>query len=276
MPSKSIRWAFNISKWNPSHCDMLLATSYVQTEEKARLGRFVFKKDFKSSLVGRLMMRKFVSNLSNKPYNSIQFLRDEKGKPYLADSDNYPQLNFNVSHQGDYVVLAGESSDNKLGIDVMKLEYTGGKSLSEFFRLMTRHFSSTEWRTIRDAGNERAQIAMFCRHWCLKESYVKAIGVGITVNLQDISFKINTKLLSKCHVVKDTELFIKGDKLSNWTFQEMLLDDEHCTAVAINSGDVEDCVFRELTFTELVADAIPLLEKDDVYCNNFFKKLDKK
>lgn len=270
MANASVRWAFNFSKWNPSHSDMLLASSCVQIEEKERLGRFYFRKDLKSSLIGRLMMRKFVCEMSGKKYNEIKFLRDDKGKPILFEGDNYPKLNFNVSHQGDYVVLAGECSSVNLGVDVMKLEYSGGKPLGEFFRLMDRHFSPQEWVTIKSSGTEKQQIAMFCRHWCLKECYVKAVGVGITINLQNISFKINTKFLDKNFIVNDTELYIKGIKL-DWEFQEMLLDDQHCVAVALSNSSTS-IFFREIDFNELIEGCVPLLPADEQYCLNYFKK----
>jgi phosphopantetheinyl transferase len=55
-----------------------------------------------------------------------------------------PSILFNVSHQGDLAVLAGATGclpGHSLGVDVMKFEYSGGKTLSEFFRIMTRNFS---------------------------------------------------------------------------------------------------------------------------------------
>lgn len=216
MSNNSARWAFNFTKWSPTYNDLLQSTACIQQEEKQRIGRFVFKKDFKSSLIGRLMMRKFVANSTNIPYNEVNIKRDEKGKPFVENCN----VTFNVSHQGDFTVFAGDFNDGILGIDVMKLEYKGGKSLKEFFRIMTRQFSQYEWSEIFNAGNEKQQLAMFCRHWCLKESYVKATGVGITINLQEISFKINTKQLNTDNIVDDTELYIKGEKIRGGNFMK--------------------------------------------------------
>lgn len=271
MANKNIRWAFNFSKWSPKYSDIMLSTTCIQSDEKERLSRFVFKKDFKSSLIGRLLMRKFVHEATLYPYNDIRFLRDERGKPVL--SIPHSNLAFNVSHQGDYVVLAGNVGDI-LGVDVMKLEYTGGKSVRDFFHVMRRQFSENEWITIKNCGNEKDQIAMFCRHWCLKESYVKAVGVGITVNLQDISFKINTPALSKERVTADSELYVEGVQ-RQWCFEEMLINDEHCVAVARPSNvcttNME--LFREIDFDTVVLNAVPLLEQDVTYCAQYFNKL---
>lgn len=162
MNTKTIRWAFNVSKWCPTYSEVQLASSCVQVEEKERLARFVFKDDVKRSLIGLLMMRKYVCEASGKPYNEIQFKRDINGKPQLIN--NSLNLQFNVSHQGDYVVCAGEIGHIMLGVDVMKLEYSGGKPLSEFFRIMNRQFSPEEWITIKGSGTEKEQLAMFCRY----------------------------------------------------------------------------------------------------------------
>ena len=185
----STRWAFNFSKWEPTEKELLLATSCIQVEEKARLAKFVFRKDFKASLVGRLLMRKFVSKYTGISYNKVNFRRDCREKPFYETTDTAAQtVSFNVSHQGSYAVLAGEVEKINIGVDVMKLEYSGGKKTEDFFRLMDSQFTDNEWKTIKGPlwSSDYDKISRFYRHWALKESYVKAIGVGITMDLKKI------------------------------------------------------------------------------------------
>lgn len=75
---------------------------------------------------GRLMIRKLVAEKLNIPWNNIRLQRTAKGKPVLAkDSSNpYPNFNFNISHQGDYAVLAAEP-ELQVGIDIMKTSFPG-------------------------------------------------------------------------------------------------------------------------------------------------------
>lgn len=273
MSNNSVRWAFNSTTWNPAHSEMMLATSCIQAEEKERLAKFIFKEDFKSSLIGRLLMRKFVNEFQGIPYNEIRFCRDEKGKPFLSDKNC--NINFNVSHQGDYVVLAGELEHVEMGVDVMKNEYAGGKTVPEFFRIMNRQFSALEWQSIKNCRSETEQVGMFCRHWALKESYVKAIGVGITTNLQDITFKVNTQTLAKDALVTDTKLILKNE-VQNWMFEESLLDNHHCVAVAVKRNTSSNLFFKEVSFSELTANSVSLFAPDELYTENFFKKLCKK
>lgn len=71
--------------------------------------------------VGRLLMRKAVSEGIGQPYDKIMFSRTSSGKPYIEENSKF---SFNVSHHGDFCVLAAEQDAN-VGVDVMKVEYKG-------------------------------------------------------------------------------------------------------------------------------------------------------
>ncbi|XP_050293160.1 L-aminoadipate-semialdehyde dehydrogenase-phosphopantetheinyl transferase [Anthonomus grandis grandis] len=271
MSKPGVRWCFNISKWSPTYQELLLAVSCIQTEEKIRLNKFYFNKDFKYSLIGRLMMRKFVSENCQMDYSAVKFIRDEHGRPLLENSEL--NVSFNVSHQGDYTVFVGECDSMALGVDVMKLEYTGGKSLHEFFRVMKRNFSTEEWKQVYAMKTKQEQIGRFCRLWSLKEAYTKAVGVGITMKLDDLTFT-PVKDLSKDHYVDDTRLEVEGKYMQNWKFQEILIDDEHCVSIATNQ-EVDKLEFKEISFKELMENAKGFLPQDESYCLEYFKKPNK-
>lgn len=266
-----VRWAFNFASWNPTRAELLTATSCIQQEEKDRIAKFVFLRDFKASLVGRLLMRKFVHDYTGVAYNEIRFIRDERGKPLLTFPEN-SELKFNVSHHGSFCVLAGHIGSSLLGVDVMKFERERHKDLDEYFRIMSRQFTRDEWDTITRSPQKYDQITMFYRHWSLKESYVKAVGVGITERLQNLSFKINTDKLNKVQITADTELHIYGEK-ANWFFEEMLLDDDHCVAVALDNKEFlsNTNIFKFITFNELTKNCISLLDQDEVYCDRVLR-----
>ncbi|XP_050075235.1 L-aminoadipate-semialdehyde dehydrogenase-phosphopantetheinyl transferase [Anopheles maculipalpis] len=286
-----VRWAFDLAGWRPSLADLLLATSCIQPEEKNTLQRFVFRDDFNASLIGRLMMRRFVQLATDLAYDEIKFERDSKGKPFLKNEG--VAVDFNVSHQGRYAVLAGMAtsgtkqqsnsstkSSPKIGVDVMKIEYGGGKPLDEFFRLMTRNFSDDEWRYIRGRSDENAQLEAFMRNWCLKESYVKNVGVGITVDLRKISFRIQTELLARDRVVSDTTLRVNSEPMGNWRFEESLIDRDHCVAVSLENvpaaEDLSGNCFELIDFKALVEGHRPLLAIDENYCEGIISKEYKK
>lgn len=268
MRMESIRLAFNFGSWKPTKQEWLLGIACVQPEEKDRIMKFVFKKDAKSALIGRLLMRKVLSEHLNIPFNKVILKRTTKGKPYLANEDIESPLrnfSFNISHQGDFTVLAAQPHV-AVGVDVMKTVYPSGSStVTSFFHTMRKQFTPDEWQTIKSQEGEWKQLEIFYRHWCLKESYVKAIGTGIGIDLQAVEFKVNTIEILPQTIVCDTQLFLNGMEMDEWMFEETKLDNLHHVAVAVGpSGKkMEDksfriSNFREVPFVDIASSAIPL------------------
>lgn len=271
MAHNNVRWAFNASAWKPSEDQIIAASSFIQPEEKLRISKYVFQNDAKSSLIGRLMLRKYVHISTSMPYEEVRFGRDDRGKPYLLGIGDVP-ISFNVSHQGDFVVLAGNTSSN-IGIDVMKIEPPINKNIPEFFRIMNRQFSSHEWETICSYPTEMEQVACFYRLWCLKESYVKNIGFGITVPLQEISFSIKTRKMNVGEMISDTVLYERKNLKHDWVFEETLLDEAHAVAVSSRvEGIIPAEPYQFLIFEDLVKEAKPLCESDRKFGTDFMKK----
>lgn len=282
------RWAFDFLSWKPSLQDLKTAVSLVQSEEKVRLSKFMFQEDFKASLAGRLLMRHFVRHAMSIGNHQFKLSRDAREKPYLMEIDgatnwNNKVIDFNVSHQGSFACLAGYVNDRnetnssmKLGVDVMKIEYTGGKPLSEFFRLMTRNFSTDEWTQIKSFNSNIGKLEAFMRNWCLKESYVKNIGTGITVDLSKLKFVITTEDLSEDNVITDTRLEIDGQLLDDFVFEESLLGTEHCVVVSLHNPPADEprkpFLFELIQFEELIRNATPLSEPDEKYCVEILNK----
>lgn len=99
------------------------------------------------------------------------------GKPYL---ENYPQIHFNISHCKGRVVCA--VGDEVVGIDVEQIHpYKDG--------VLRKVLSPIEKEQMETAAEVLKQ-ELFFRFWTLKESYVKAVGCGITVPLTEISFRL--------------------------------------------------------------------------------------
>ncbi|XP_070800052.1 L-aminoadipate-semialdehyde dehydrogenase-phosphopantetheinyl transferase isoform X1 [Pituophis catenifer annectens] len=278
---ESIRWAFSYRTWAPCCEEWLLAMRLVQPEEKKRIEQFVFGRDAKAAMAGRLMIRKLIAERLKIPWNKIQLQRTSQGKPVLINTLSSTQSNFsfNVSHQGNYTVLAAEP-DCQVGIDIMKTTMPGSGSIPDFFQLMKRQFTEEEWRVIKSMKNEWLQLDMFHRHWALKESFVKAIGVGIGFDLQRIEFNVSPVELEVGKTYNETIVHLDGEEEKEWTFEETRLDDCHHIAVALgkagefgkyHSGMIPSNkpAFTLLTFNDLVASAIPLTPEDPACWESF-------
>lgn len=104
------------------------------------------------------------------PY-SLQ--KGEHGKPFLAQ---YPAVHINLSHCNK-AVLCGVGGV-PLGIDV-----EGQRPFRE--RVMQRVLMEEEQQAVLQAEQPAWQ---FLRFWTLKESFVKALGIGISYPMRQISF----------------------------------------------------------------------------------------
>jgi len=275
--SQGIRWAFNIKDWRPTKLQWKLSLQCVQKEERERCNRFYFIDDCKSSLVGQLLMRKAVNESISAEYDKIIFTRTSSGKPYLV-GENENRIFFNVSHNGDFCVLASEIY-MPVGVDVMKVEYRSAKPLSSYFELMKKQFSTFEWDFISLPGSEREQLERFYRLWCLKESYLKAIGTGIVTDLSTISFSCKTLSLKCTGIATDTKLYKDGLFQDDWKFEESFIDANHCVAVAL--GCKKEAVYQNpkyfdvISFEELMKNSKPFENVDENFWADFTTKKEK-
>lgn len=280
----SVRWAFRCGSWTPTRSEWLFASRCIQPEEKERIGQFVFAKDAKSAMAGRLLLRKFVCEKMNIPWAHIRLERSPRGKPYLAapaqDGPASLSWSFNLSHQGDYAVLAAEQG-MQVGVDIMKTVMPGSSSVADFFRIMARQFTAYEWSVIRSAGSERQQLAAFYRHWALKESFIKAIGTGLGFNLQRVEFHLSPETLAGSQPVRQTTMHLDEEEQDDWAFEECLLDDDHHVAVALGAESSPlparlppPRPFAVLSFSDLIGSAAPLTDEDPSYWESFSAKAD--
>ncbi|KAG8002080.1 L-aminoadipate-semialdehyde dehydrogenase-phosphopantetheinyl transferase [Nibea albiflora] len=245
----SVRWAFRCGSWSPSRSDWLFAARCIQPEERDRIGQFVFAKDAKSAM-------------ARSDFNS-----------------EASAWSFNLSHQGDYAVLAAEQG-LQVGVDIMKTDMPGSSSVPEFFRIMTRQFTAYEWSVIQSAGPEHQQLATFYRHWALKESFIKAIGTGLGFNLQRVEFHLPSEPLTQGRTLRLTKMHLDEEEEEDWMFEESLLDADHHVAVALGPAVTPDSArlrpsllppttFTLLSFSDLIASASPLTEEDPAYWDGF-------
>jgi len=218
-----VRWAFNFEEWRPTEEEWQQALLLVEPVERERIGRFRRpvnpplvgrnNPDAKSALIGRLLMRLLVHTELDIPYNEIVFARTKENKPYLTNkTDKYPNFNFNVSHAGHLVVL-GSDPEHLIGVDVMDSKIPGRQQIGEFFSTMTSCFTPFEWSSIRHSQETQKQLDSFFVHWCLKESYIKAVGIGLGFELQRAQFRLDSNLSPK-----SARVAIDGVEQGNWRF----------------------------------------------------------
>ncbi|EGD73258.1 hypothetical protein PTSG_04971 [Salpingoeca rosetta] len=262
------RVAVNAQAWTPTAKEFAGAIARVQRDERERILRFRFIQDAKSSLVGRLLLRYLVQEELGVPNAEIELVREESGRPVLRCPEHVSQLRFNVSHAGSYVVMAADS-EREIGVDVMDHRRPLHDDVERFFELMTTTFTPKEWDNIRRSDTHGTALLEFYRYWTLKESYIKAIGLGLRMDLQRLQFASDPRLSHAqddlMAVVDGATCEVDGERLSDWTFEQCHLDPRHCVSVCVHRSPGS---YRPQPFvimdTAAVIDALAPLREDEL------------
>lgn len=152
----------------------------ITTDESARHRRFVFDKDREQFLLARGLVRCVLSRYADVPPAEWRFGQNEFGKPTIDGPAVQPGLAFNLSHTHGLVVCAVAKA-RSVGVDVESIDRG-----VEHLTIAERFFAVPECRYLSgiDAG-ERGRA--FFRIWTLKEAYIKAHGMGLSIPLGSFS-----------------------------------------------------------------------------------------
>lgn len=132
-----------------------------------KIDRFIFPKDKRLSLAAGLAFQAGLADYGLREQQLI-IAEHQNGKPYLPQ---HPKLFFNIAHSEQLAICA--FSHREIGADVEKMAPID-------LEVAGRFFDNSEYQTIiaTDCPEE-----VFFDYWVLKESYMKATGLGFTLPL---------------------------------------------------------------------------------------------
>ena len=267
-----LRWIVNSTTWRPGVDEFAFVLTILPTHEREEVTRFHRFEDRKRALLSRLMQRAAIKRACasaedarwrDARVEALDVRRTKGSKPFhgaRASVAGAPNFNYNVSHEGDYVVLASETYA-VVGVDVAapgqvrrvtgggRAERDVGKLLETFSSVLTdRERASIAGVAARDG--ERAGEELFRKHWSLKEAHVKAIGVGLGMDLRRCEFDIDAARST-------ASVSVDGKSRNDWSFHmqafppivdDAVNEDRHW--ITVSRGPVEDIVDADGEFTE--------------------------
>ncbi|MDT4291641.1 4'-phosphopantetheinyl transferase superfamily protein [Methylomonas sp. MO1] len=151
--------------------------------EQNKALRFVRTRDALGYVASHGKLRLILAEYLGVPPGKIPFTTQAYGKPFVACGNSY-DIRFNLAHSGDYMAV-GVGCANDIGIDIEvwsdRVDYHG---------IMALCFSEEETRFWSDLPKER-QKEFFYKLWTRKESFIKAVGLGLEldVSLVETSLK---------------------------------------------------------------------------------------
>jgi 4'-phosphopantetheinyl transferase len=133
--------------------------------------------------VTRTLLRVMLSRMAGCPARDWRFRVTSHGRPELdLDAPARPPLRFNVSHTQGLVACA-VTLGREVGVDV---EHAGHRLMLD---VAERFFAPSEVADLRALPAETQGTAFF-DYWTLKESYIKARGLGLSIPLEQFSFRL--------------------------------------------------------------------------------------
>ncbi|MCY0899077.1 MAG: 4'-phosphopantetheinyl transferase superfamily protein [Firmicutes bacterium] len=172
-------WAVQLDGWDDTWWDEGL--SLIPEADAARVLRCANVLARRQKLIAQILARWSLATLTGGTVREIALVRDARGKLHA------PTLpwHFNVSHSGDYVVVA--TGREPLGIDIEKRGPVSDGLLHDAL-------TAGEYAYVTACHDEETRNARFFDVWVRKESYFKALGTGLTGPWRSISFVHNRQL----------------------------------------------------------------------------------
>lgn len=188
--------------------------------EKARLSRFLVDHASDQFLVARALLRTVLSNHADVPRHAWNFGVNAYGKPHIIATEIRCPLKFNLSHTNG-VVACAVSHGHDVGIDIEYIRHD-----LNYQKLAHYVFAQTEISGLNRLPLS-AQRQRFYTLWTLKEAYVKAVGAGLSVPLDEFWFDLDRQPLRIQFASNSIETS------TYWHFESLNPTPEHALALAI-------------------------------------------
>ncbi len=215
-------WTANVGQEAPPPDSEALAL--LSADELARTRRFRRPEDRLLFSQAHIAVRQTLSRYAPIPPQDWRFEAGEYGRPEVANLDAPEGLRFNLSHTpGMLAIVVNRSFD--AGVDTEGIGRVG-----DLAAMARTSFSDAEQVALL-ALPSAEQLRRFTQTWTLKESFIKAMGTGLTTPLRSFSFDLSTpgSIGFDCAPALDSNP-------SAWSFSLNQTSSDHVLATASRLG----------------------------------------
>lgn len=156
---------------------------HLSMDELRRADRYRRELDRTRYVVAHGALRELLADYTSQTPRNISFGHTATGKPFLINDQGEQRLRFNLSHAGEWAIVALVLSTD-VGIDIEQID-----SDVSVEAVAERFFSRSEFEALREVPSEQRTVVFFTA-WTRKEAYVKARGEGIAGRLRGFSISI--------------------------------------------------------------------------------------
>lgn len=206
-----------VTVWRVPILSLIPSLDYLKTllqpKEIEKINQYKQEFDRRQRLVSKAVLRILLNRYTGIAPVEIRFLVDENKKLYL-ENNFVGTLQFNVSHSGNWVLIAITNTCVGIDLEQMNASFT-------YQNMLSFSFSPLEVNYI-----ERSEkpFHSFYQLWTRKESLLKATGKGLVDNL--------TQVPSLAGVHPSPAAIIRSAQ--SWQITSFKVDESHVGSVAFN------------------------------------------
>lgn len=165
-------------------------------DEKISILNFKTELLRKRYTVSKCVLKILISKYLDSKPEEVKFTYGELGKPFLSSSINTLNLQFNMSHS-NRLGMCAFTKDKALGVDIEKIrEFSNLEDVAE---MCMSEFEKGWFSKLPPA----TRIEIFYKVWTVKESFIKAIGAGLSFPMVDVEVKMNSSDKCEFHKIKN-------------------------------------------------------------------------
>ncbi len=196
----------------------------LSTDERTKADRFRFPKDRSQFIVSRGALRAILSRYLNISSHLLRFDYNPYGKPSLIVAQGGNTLRFNLSHSRGMALIA-ITKHRDIGVDI-----EGINPNFPYLEIAEKFFSPLENSVLRSLP-EHLQATAFFTCWTRKEAYIKAVGKGLSIPLNQFDVSLAPGEPAALLNVEENP-----EEASKWSLIELFPSSDMVAAVAV-AGD---------------------------------------
>jgi 4'-phosphopantetheinyl transferase len=192
----------------------------LSADEQQRAARFLFPRHRAAYVVARGLLRTLLARYLDTDPSALRFTYNPHGKPDLPDAE----LRFNLAHSHGLAVYA-VSRKRTVGVDV---EHVRTEVATD--AIAKRHFSACELDELQRVP-EQLRTQAFFHAWTRKEAFLKALGTGLALPLDDFDVSLTPGQPALLRAVRG----MAADK-GRWSLHDLAMPEGYLGALAVE-GD---------------------------------------
>jgi 4'-phosphopantetheinyl transferase len=215
--------------------------------EQAAASRFHFERHQRSHLVTRAALRFILSKYAAIAPEGWRFELSEHGRPHVsrehAGVPGLSDLRFNISHTDGLIAIA-VTRHGDVGVDV-----ENAVARQAPIDVASAYFAPAELAALSQEPAAR-QSRSFFRYWTLKESYIKARGLGLSLPLDQFSFDLHPE-----GSIGFSTAPALNDPAAHWRFWQFGVAGRHVVALCLRRGTADRPEVQARRLVPLVSEA---------------------